>query len=110
MGEKQFSESEARYATVKVALDLAAETLSRQHGISIMDAIFAMNQVALDQLLDLAPGAMRQVCQTKADVRKAVADNDKRALAKALKAHERAVDRFYDQAMARYARATGGLN
>jgi hypothetical protein len=104
------SEAEARYITVRTALNLAAETISRQHGISVMDATFAMTMVALDQLNDIAPGAMRQVCQTNADVRQAVALGNQRALQKAVKAHSKAVDRFYDQAMARYARATGGLN
>lgn len=110
MGEQQFSEAKARYMTVRAALELACETVSRQHGISIMDAMFALTNVALDSLIDLAPGPMRQVCETRADVRRAVAAKDQRALEKAIKAHERATDRFYDAGMARYARATGGLN
>ncbi len=110
MGDEQSTDNEARYMTIRAALELACETLSRQHGISIMDAMFALTNVALDSLIDIAPGPMRRVCETSADVRMALSAKDGRELQKATKAHERATGRYYDAAMARYARATGGLN
>lgn len=110
MDDLKFSEEEARYATVKAALDLAAETLSRQHGIGRGDAALLLTMVSLDELSALALGPLRRVVNTRLDIRAAVAAKNAKAIDKARRSHDAATDRFYDAGMARLARADGKLN
>jgi hypothetical protein len=95
MTEKPFTESDAQHATLTATLEIATETIARQHGIGLGDATFALLIVAIDAMVEVAPKNLLRAVSSRIAVRRAISAGDAKAKAKALALHKSACDDLY---------------